>query len=258
MLPTRQQLLLLLTTLQIGGALRLCARRELPRLLAISCVGPGASSAFENSLPLPESKTGPLPRKPGPAPKDIGIQKATGTLKPCLDTKPHCFSTASIEEFDELVYDQYVGDPGLLMPWTFSKSKAEAMADVLQAIKSYPPGQSDIDGGGWKIIKQEPSYVYVQYESLLKGFMDDMEFAIGDSKELALRTSSRIGRQDKFVNSKRVNYYAQALAAAGGWKTAAITQETHPVYFNENGVSQSRSDDMKRKRGSVDGEGNAY
>ena len=30
--------------------------------------------AFENALPLPESKSAPLPRKPGPAPTDIGIQ----------------------------------------------------------------------------------------------------------------------------------------------------------------------------------------
>ena len=41
----------------------------------------------------------------------------------------------------------------------------KAMRDVLRAIGDYPPGQSGIDGAGWKIIKREPAYVYAQYES---------------------------------------------------------------------------------------------
>jgi uncharacterized protein (DUF1499 family) len=210
--------------------------------------------AFENSLPVPDAK---IPRKPGPAPTDLGIQKQSGNLKPCLDTKPHCFSTASIEDFDDLVYDQYVGDPGLLQQWTFTNGEDTAMADVLAAIKAYPPGQSGVDGGGWKIFKQQPRYVYVQYESLRKGFVDDMEFAILAEGKLSLRSSSRIGRQDKFVNSERVNYFARTLGGVSGWSTSEITAKTHPVYFNENGVSQSRNDDMKRLRGAVnvDGDG---
>jgi len=203
---------------------------------------------------VPDAK---IPRKPGPAPTDLGIQKQSGNLKPCLDTKPHCFSTASIEDFDDLVYDQYVGDPGLLQQWTFTNGEDTAMADVLAAIRAYPPGQSGVDGGGWKIFKQQPRYVYVQYESLRKGFVDDMEFAILAEGKLSLRYSSRIGRQDKFVNSERVNYFARTLGGVSGWSTSEITAKTHPVYFNENGVSQSRNDDMKRLRGAVnvDGDG---
>ena len=225
-------------------------RRELlARAATGSLLLPRASDAFENSLPLPESKTGAYEnRKPGPAPADIGIQKETGTLKPCLDTKPHCFSTASIVDYDEFIYDAGVGDPGLMQAWTFKKSRAEAMQDVVRAVKAYPPGQSDVDGGGWKIIKEEPNYVYVQYESLLKGFRDDMEFAITTDGVLSLRTSSRIGRQDMFVNSKRVNWYAQTLGAVDGWTTKPVSQETHPIYWTENGVPQSRNADLRKLR----------
>ena len=57
---------------------------------AVLTVAPGPSLAFENSLPLPETKSAPLPRKPGPAPTDIGIQSSDmgGALKACVDTKP--------------------------------------------------------------------------------------------------------------------------------------------------------------------------
>ena len=51
---------------------------------------------------------------------------------------------------------------------------------------------------------------------------------------------------------------AQALGATEGWVTTPISQKTHPVYFNENGVSQSRNDDMKRLRGATDGQGSNY
>ena len=78
------------------------------------------------------------------------------------------------------------------------------------------------------------------------------------SEYCTCRTSSRIGRQDKLVNAKRVNYFAAALADAGGWKTAPVTAATHPVYFEENTTSQTRGDDLKRLRGSVDGEGNSF
>lgn len=169
-------------------------------------------------------------------------------LRPCLDTKPHCFSSGSIEEYDDLVYDQIVGDPGYIAPWTFTKSRAEAMSDVMAAINAYPPGQSGIDGGGWKVMASSPTYAYVQFESRLKGFKDDVEFAIVSDGQLSMRSSSRIGRQDMLVNSKRLNWFAGTLQQAGGWTTAPISERTHPVYFNENTVPQSRAADMRSMR----------
>lgn len=80
-------------------------------------------------------------------------------------------------------------------------------------------------------------------------------FAILADGKLSLRTSSRIGRQDKFVNSVRVNYFARSLGAVSGWSTREVSAKTHPVYFNENGVSQSRNDDLRRVRGAVETSG---
>jgi len=233
-----------------GGGTNNVAVVALLLVASTALAGGDAAWAFDNALPLPESKSAPLPRKPGPAPVDIGIQGSDkgGTLKACVDTKPHCFSTASILEYDEFSFDAGVGDPGYLTPWTFTKSRTEAMQDVLKAINDYVPGQQGIDGGGWKVMKQQPDYVYVQYESFLKGFRDDMEFAILDDGVLSMRTSSRMGRQDSLVNAKRVNYYASALQAAGGWKTTPVDATTHPVYFGENILPQSRAADMRAMR----------
>lgn len=216
-------------------------------IFAATFVG-GPATAFDNSLPLPPSSSSRLPPKPGPAPVDLGIQAETGALKPCLDTKPHCFSTGKIVDYDEFAYDAGIGDPGFIEPWTFKKPRAEAMSDVMRAIRAYPPGQADIDGGGWKIMREEANYVYVQYESLLKGFRDDVEFAILGDGELSMRSSSRIGRQDYLVNSKRLNWYAKTLGETEGWQTTPISEKTHPIYWRENTVSQRRNDDLRAIR----------
>ena len=151
-------------------------------------------------------------------------------------------------DYDDLLYDEVVGDPGYLAPWRFTKANEAAMRDVLAAVEAYPPGQAGIDGGGWKVIRREPAYVYVQYESLLKGFRDDVEFAILKDGELSVRSSSRVGRQDYLVNAKRLNWFASALNAAGGWTASPISAETHPVYWNENTTPQSRAADMRAMR----------
>ena len=233
----------------LAVAVRCCKHTAVTAACLAALTTASPASAFENSLPLPPSSSAPLPRKPGPAPVDLGIQKETGALKPCLDTKPHCFSTAKIVDYDEFAYDQAVGDTGYIQPWTFSKPRDEAMADVMRAVREYPPGQSGVDGGGWKIVREEPSYVYVQYESLLKGFKDDVEFAIlGDDGALSMRSSSRIGRQDYLVNAKRLNWYADRLGATAGWKTTPISEQTHAVYWRENTVPQGRAADMRAAR----------
>lgn len=42
----------------------------------------------------------------------------------------------------------------------------ENTQDILSVAESYTPGQSGIDGGGWKIMKKEPKgYLYQVFES---------------------------------------------------------------------------------------------
>lgn len=66
-------------------------------------------------------------------------------------------------------------------------------------MKAYPPGQSNIDGGGFDIVTYDPKagFIYVQFESLKNGYVDDFELAVigdnSDSNLVQVRSSSRLG-----------------------------------------------------------------
>ena len=103
------------------------------------------ASAFANSLPPDELMLKyPSPKTPGPKPGDIGPRDG-GALKPCIDGKPHCFSS-SAEQFDDEFNAGELPEDWLVDPFRFDKSAAEAMADLKDAVAAYPPGQRGIDG----------------------------------------------------------------------------------------------------------------
>ena len=129
--------------------------------------------------------------------------------------------------------------------WKFTSSVADAAREVKSAIGEYPPGQRGIDGGGFKVFKEDvgkdSAYFYVQFESARKGcaraacadwrssaavirprcsarlsydgracrYIDDVEFSLHDGVA-DVRTSSRQGYLDLGVNAKRFNWFAQA------------------------------------------------
>ena len=103
------------------------------------------------------------------------------------------------------------------------------MGELLETIKAYPPGQNGIDKGGFSIITASADYLYVQFESLKWGFIDDVEFAVTDG-EVQVRSSSRLGFLDLGVNAKRLNWISAELRAKG-WTAPAITEEDYPEYF---------------------------
>jgi len=212
-------------------------------LLTVSAaLVPKRAGAFENRLPPDELELKyKSPRTPGPKPTDLGPRKGYA-LKPCIDGKPHCFST-SPEEFED--NDLFNTDSGqaaewLVTPFTYTKSLADAFEDLKGAIAIYPPGQRGIDGGGFKLITETATtngaYLYVQFESLRKGYVDDMEFALSNGI-LNIRTSSRLGYLDLGVNAKRFNWFAQRLGQLNGWKTTPILSQAHEEYFALNRVS---------------------
>ena len=43
--------------------------------------------------------------------------------------------------------------------------------------------QQEVDGGGFKIFADTPDYLFVQFESVKSGFIDDVEFAINPDGE---------------------------------------------------------------------------
>mmetsp|Transcript_26537 Transcript_26537/g.37396 ORF Transcript_26537/g.37396 Transcript_26537/m.37396 type:complete len:283 (+) Transcript_26537:165-1013(+) len=194
--------------------------------------------AFPNKI---SDKYDDRPKRPGPKPKDLGV----GTRKDMVGEEykglkncgpaPNCFcSTDSIED-----------DPEHNIPaWTWPKEfgsdgKVKAFQELEDVVNAYEPGQKNIDGGGFKIITSDPNkgYLYVQFESLKAGYIDDFEVAyidgLGD-RAVQIRSSSRVGYLDFGVNAKRINYIAKALKAKG-WDAPGVDPATHQDYVLQNG-----------------------
>ena len=147
---------------------------------------------------------------------------------------PNCFSSTMKDDPDHFI-------PAFQWPSTIDNS-AQAMQQLQKVLESYPPGQSGIDGGGFAIQKVKPNYIYVQYQSLKNGFIDDVEFAViqdGDNypeRTVQVRSSSRVGYLDYGVNSKRINWIAKALREKG-WNAVGVDYDTHRGYALENQMS---------------------
>ena len=142
---------------------------------------------------------------------------------------PNCFcSTDSVED-----------DPDhSIPPWKYPNAlnSETAFQELYEVIQAYPPGQSDIDGGGFSIVNFDPKkgYIYVQFESLKNGFIDDVEMAaINGGNVVQVRSSSRLGYLDFGVNAKRLNYLAKKLREKG-WDAPGVELSSHQGYAEEN------------------------
>lgn len=151
-------------------------------------------------------------------------------LKPC-GPAPNCF--CSTDDIDD--------DPEHNIPawiWPEGTDRVSAFEQLQDAIKAYRPGQGNIDGGGFQIVKSAPGYIYVQFESLKNGYIDDVEFASIDgfgSNEVHVRSSSRVGYLDFGVNAKRLNYIATGLRSKG-WAAPGVDLVTHQDYASQNNI----------------------
>jgi len=149
------------------------------------------------------------PKRKGPKPNDLGVMKRMDIvgeeyvgLKHC-GAAPNCFVSTDDAEDDP---DHYV--PSWQWPEEYGDDPEKAFAQLSTTINAYKPGQSNIDGGGFKIIANEKGYIYTQFQSLKNGYIDDVEFALIEGfgkRKVQLRSSSRIGYLDFGVNSKRLN-----------------------------------------------------
>lgn len=82
-------------------------------------------------------------------------------------------------------------------------------------------------------MDEKNRYYYVQYESLKRGYRDDVELAVNDDCSVQVRSSSRVGYLDYTVNARRLNYIGEQLAKRG-FEAPKITAKTNPDYFAEN------------------------
>jgi len=110
------------------------------------------------------------------------------------NSAPNCFcSTDSVEDSPD------TNIPPFKWPTNQLTSREAAFQQLYEVVKAYPPGQSNIDGGGFDIVTYDPKagYIYVQFESLKNGYVDDFELAvIGDKNDgnvVQVRSSSRLG-----------------------------------------------------------------
>lgn len=193
--------------------------------------------AFDNKI---SNKYDDRPKRRGPQPKDLGVGSRTTVdgyddyvgLKGC-GPAPNCFSS-SITMEDDLDH--------LIPPWVSKSSSIESsFRELKEAVDAYQPGQNGVDGGGFKIQTFDPikGYMYIQFEALKNGYIDDVEFAVVSSpqegKNLAVqvRSSSRIGYLDYGVNAKRLNFLADTMRSKG-WDSPGVDLKTHQFYAAEN------------------------
>jgi len=164
--------------------------------------------------------------------KESDTKKVGRRLIGCQRGSMNCFSSTSLRR-----------SGCKIDAWNFTgkASAQEAFREVRAAVDAYPPGQNDIDGGGFQVAFEDKDYMRVEYESLRFAYIDDVEFLLGPvssteagSGQVQVRSSSRQGKADFGVNAMRLNKLGSILKKKGGWAVRRITRETHPKYYEEN------------------------
>ena len=208
---------------------------------------PPAAYAFDNKI---SNKYDDRPKQRGGKPKDLGVKTRKDMvgeeyvgLKNCGGA-PNCFcSTDNIED------DPDHNIPAWIWPTELGGSNTEdgkekAFGQLADVVAAYEPGQNNVDGGGFKIIENDAKkgYMYIQFESLKNGYIDDVEFAFvatGTDEDrpaaVQVRSSSRLGYLDYGVNAKRLNYIADKLRQKG-WDAKGVDYDKHSNYAILNGL----------------------
>lgn len=218
---------------------------------------PPSANAFDNAV-SDYAKYADKPKRRGTAPKDLGVLPRTTegeddrltipSLRTC-DGNPNCFSTTG----DFLLSDrQQYGVDFLIAPWKPPKDDSNPFQTLVDVVKSYQAGQGGIDGGGYAVIKETESYIYCQFESLKKGYIDDVEFALvkGGGKDIGniqVRSGSRVGYTDFGVNAIRLNYLASQLREKG-WTIDDITENSHRDYWAASDEAREATFDEDRRQ----------
>jgi uncharacterized protein (DUF1499 family) len=171
-----------------------------------------------------------------PQPNDLGVATRINFegddyegLKLCR-AAPNCFCSTMTDDPDHYI-------PAWKWPVGIESTKF-AMEELRSVLQAYQPGQNGVDGGGFDIKTFDPDrgYLYVQFESLKNGYIDDFEAAVipgYEDRTVQIRSSSRVGYLDYQVNAKRLNYIANALRQKG-WQADGVDLKLHVGYYAEN------------------------
>lgn len=86
-------------------------------------------------------------------------------------------------------------------------SGSETIQQIRSIVESMPRS---------KVIEATDIYLYAEFHSLIFRFTDDVEFLVDeDSKQLNVRSASRVGYSDMGVNRKRVEAIFEQLSKTG-------------------------------------------
>jgi uncharacterized protein (DUF1499 family) len=117
----------------------------------------------------------------GDRPSNLGFQN--NQFAPCATT-PNCVSSQATDEQHQIA-------PITATDWEKLK----------QTIATQPNAT---------IIESTDNYLYAEFTSQLMGFVDDVEFAKGNSV-IEVRSASRLGESDLGVNRDRIERIRQAM-----------------------------------------------
>lgn len=208
------------------------------------------ANAFDNAI-VDYQKYADKPKRRGTPPKDLGVLPRTTEgeddtitepgLRSC-DGNPNCFSTTGDFQLEDR---QQYGVDFLIPPWKPPADDSTPLKTLSTVVKAYEPGQGGIDGGGFSVIKETDSYLYCQFESLKKGYIDDLEFS-SSPNGILVRSASRVGFTDFGVNAIRLNSLASKLKNKG-WTIDEITPKSHRDYWDASNEARESTFDSDRR-----------
>lgn len=115
----------------------------------------------------------------GSPPDNLGIKE--GKLAPC-PSSPNCVSSYALSK------------EHFMAPWKFQGSRSQGQAKLYKILSNMP----DVT-----IVSKTEGYIRAEFESSLMGFVDDVEFVIGDGM-IHFRSASRLGYHDLGANEARI------------------------------------------------------
>lgn len=130
----------------------------------------------------------------GKRPSDVGVRD--GKLKAAPATPNAVSSQAPASDVEHTI-----------APLSYLTTEERAMQALLQIIRETPRTH---------IVSQTAGYIYAEYTSKLMGYIDDVElYFVPGTKQIDVRSASRLGRTDFGVNRARIEDIRRKLAASG-------------------------------------------
>jgi uncharacterized protein (DUF1499 family) len=146
------------------------------------------------ALPLAVLVAGQAGLLRGRVPTDLGARD--GRLKPPSHTENSVSSQAGAYPGAGAVYAR-------IAPIAYTGDGAAALARIAAIVRDMP---------GARILRSEPDYLHVQFETRWLKFVDDAEFLVAPADAVIhLRSASRIGQRDLGVNRARMEHIRGAF-----------------------------------------------